>query len=157
MRRNVAQQLRFDNATDWAAVVGVLLLPLIYCAVVVAAGLEPGLHESGVPFSADHASRFCIANAICWLAIMLIAAWSTRGHAYRVLRRHSAQLKQMLQEHVAPEAYQPLDSFPTSLIVSDTAKQGTVKVADGISDLGLRFGQWCRLFKEQTAGPVSKS
>lgn len=152
MRRDVAQQLRFDNATDWAAAVGIPLLPLVYCAVVAIAGLEPGLRAAGdTSFSIAHASWFCFGNALWWLAFTLIAALSTQDHANGVLQRHSAQVKQMLQERSAPEAYQPLDAGHPRTTVRDTSGQETISAVQSIRNLSLRFGQWCRLLKEQAA------
>jgi hypothetical protein len=171
MRPDVVQQLNFDNATDWAAAVGVPLLPLVYAGIVVLTGQQRVLHEAGVPFSAVRDTLFCCITALCCVFVTLLAAEAMRGHAGRVLRRNGVQLKQMLQEHAAPDACWLFVRFPPGPIVLDATEQaaseteqpvaGTdgsadaasaaMEVAKGIRDLGMRFGQWCQLLHEASA------
>ncbi len=145
MRRDVLQQLKFDNATDLAAAVAVPLPSLLYWLVVLAWGLEPGLREDGLRFSLGGEILFCLSVACGNLLVTLLAATEMQTYTADMLHRCSAQLPQLLYEFCAQPAEQTeAAAGAEAAIPSAAVPAGPEAGARCVRELGLRFGQWCR-------------
>lgn len=148
MRRDIAQQLRFDNASDLAAAVGVPLLMLLLCGVTALIGLDQSAQLDGEPYPLGQASLFCTVMTAGSLVHTLLAAWVMQAHAGRVLQRHAERLRQHLQELALPR----VDMWYT--LPAERAAALADSPAQVVRDLSLRFGQWCRVLREVSAPPA---
>jgi hypothetical protein len=147
MRRDVVQQLRSDNATDWAVALGVPLLALLFCGIAAITGLDQTARDEGSDFAGAPASIFCGVIFSGSVLLTFFAAWTMRNHTCRILMRHSEQLLQQIQESAMPQASTP----DPDVVSSDAAAELASSPARAIRELGLHFGTWSLPLREGTA------
>jgi hypothetical protein len=145
MRRDVAQQLWFDNATDLAAAVAVPGLLLLLCGITALIGLDQSAQVDDAPYPLSSASLFCFVITVCALANTLLAAKVQQAHAGRVLQRHAERLRLHLREPHLPrvEMWYALPGGSAATLADSPARV--------VRDLGLRFGIWSRVLREDSA------